>query len=108
MKIFDFTNGVKGKFLADSPLISGQTGWFVTKGDAKFKVTLANAPRGWDWANSAHIRNVPIDPAKFGVGAICCCWGQSTHDNLWRWVVVGTPEWNKEACKSGILVATKV
>ena len=115
MKVFDFTNGTKGAELGEIKRANALHGWLVRKDDRVFQVSLANAPEGWDWhAGATWLRwvggepqeDVAILPEDFGVQAICFCVGQMRHNDVWQWAVVGTQEWNREACKRGILKAT--
>jgi|TARA_R110000851_G_scaffold326572_1_gene495400 hypothetical protein len=115
MKIFNFTNGVRGEQVGDCKLENSSEGWLVRKNDKVFRVELANSPDGWGWSTgSAYLpwvdgepaEQVSILPRDFGVEAICYCWGQTMHDKVWNWRVVGTTEWNRQACKDGILTAT--
>ena len=131
MKVFDFTNGRKGKLLGDTKKINSSSGWFVKKGDDLFKVELAKnrdipAKAGevegvhWEWASGAtqwlNKETIPFTPEQFGVEAICFCTGRwntfgviGSPEEEWtgEWMVLGTNEWNRSACKSGILKATK-
>lgn len=125
MKVFDFTNGTKGKHLGDIKRASSLGGWNVMKCGQLFRVELAQPHGGpderWAWHNSADYlvdgEFVDIRPEDFGVGAICFCTGEWFHqwhrghpeaESHWAWYVIGTTEWNREACKAGILKATKV
>ena len=109
MKVFDFTNGVKGRQVGEIGLVEATGGWFVRKGDKQFKVTLADAPEGWSWLNSAHNGKGEIKAEDFGVEAICFCAGEmiAPHQE-WMWHVIGTQDWNRNACKAGILKAEKL
>ena len=124
MKVFDFTNGTKGELLADIKLIQYTGGWFVSKAGNTFKVELAEshgrANDRWSWASSAghtvNGKDIDLDPADFGVEAICFCTGEFYHlwhaghpeaESHWCWNVIGTTEWNRNACKAGILKAEK-
>jgi hypothetical protein len=131
MKVFDFTNGTKGRLLDDITIANSTGGWLVEKNGITFKVELADpknvdpvaggkAGIKWSWVNAATNRTKNEDRAitaeYFGVGAICFCTGESSvtwhighpeAETQWEWHVVGTTDWNREACKSGILKATK-
>ena len=115
MKIFDFTDGKKGKELGNRALVSWTDGWLVTKKDVTFKVELTNAPLSpktntVDWCEGAGTTSrkgerFDLLPSDFGVGAILICLGDfgiNGHES-WHWHVIGTTEWNREACKRGIL-----
>ena len=129
MKVFDFTDGKKGDLLGDIKLAGWHGGCYVEKNGKSFKVELAN-PRDvlpiaggkagikWVWAlkatNTIDNKEAPIKPEDFGVGAICFCIGEfyvAWHvghpevEREWWWTVIGTADWNREACKSGILKA---
>lgn len=111
MKIFDFTNGKKGELLANIAYAHALDGWLARKGDRVFKVSLAKkAPRGstWEWHSGAETKGgTRIRPETFGVEAICFCTGAARMNavEVWRWHVIGTDDWNREACKKGILKA---
>ena len=129
MKVFDFTDGKKGKLLGETKQPERTGGWYVTKNDNTFKVRLAN-PRNvkpiagvnagvkWEWRSDATSSNGDdLKPEDFGVAAICFCTGEyyvTWHKNHpkaeseWWWNVLGTTDWNRSACKSGVLKATKI
>jgi len=107
MKVFDFTNGTKGELLGHIKLTDYAGGWLVEKAGSTFKVTLSGTYGGKD---------VHIDPKDFGADAVCFCTGEFFHqwhdghpeaESHWCWNVIGTTDWNRSACKSGILKATK-
>jgi len=118
MQVFDFTDGVQGKKLADIRIAHGLHGWLVNKDGSVYKVELANAPQGWAWHSGADHGFKPEDEItaeQFGVGAICFCigevytmWhaGHPEAESEWQWTVIGTTDWNREACKKGILKST--
>jgi hypothetical protein len=129
MKVFDFTNGKQGDQVGEIKRPDAFGGWFVKKGDKSFKVELTKPPQSrepvlngehgvrWSWnADAAHTAAngdmVPITPDQFGVEAICFCsgaWGNHSVGDVWaywEWFVVGSNEWNRNACKAGILTAT--
>ena len=122
MKVFDFTDGKKGKLLGDIKKQNSSGGWFVVKNNKKYCVRLNNESP-WEgvkfrWAkhatyydpkNGNEMGEVQILPEHFGVDAICFCYGgfkEMGNDTVWEWTVLGTNEWNKNACKKGILKAT--
>lgn len=135
MKVFDFTGGTKGKLLGETKKPTALGGWFVKKGDAVFKVTLTDAESlpaiagkqegiQWKWHRDAEKwvgtntdgERLPFTPEEFGVEAICFCTGRwntfgqigtSEEEWTWEWAVIGTRDWNRKACKAGILTATK-
>lgn len=124
MKIFDYTDGKKGALLGHASIPHAAHGWLVQKGDKVFKVELANPPSAsdvdWSWRSGALVKSfsddgkfegeVELKPEDFGVEAICYCVGEIKMGtgNYWEWSVHGTTEWNRAACKSGILKATFV
>ncbi len=117
MKIFDFTDGTIGEQIGTAPLPSATSGWIVVHNDTRFKITLTKPPRmrGGEilWKQSvSYGRSMTrsLDPAEFGVSAIAFCMGEQTcgEDTSWQWVVVGTADWNREACRSGILSSEKL
>ena len=119
MKIFDFTNGVKGEQIGFVPRANSTGSHFVEKNGQTYKVEL-NGNHGksnekWSWHTEATYyengSDVQINPADFGVGAVCFCFGEFTADRdsyEWWWSVVGTAEWNRSACKAGYIKATKI
>lgn len=125
MKIFDFTHGYKGKELAEIKQANAMHGWLVRKGDKVFRVELCwSAQRGFGpdteatwhtgatwlrWENDEPVEDMPILPEDFGVDAICFCtgnWKTGPGAGKWVWTVLGTTEWNREACRKGILKAS--
>ncbi len=132
MKVFNFTDGVKGELLGDIKVSSAHSGGHVEKNGVNYKVELANPANvkpvsggksgaEWTWHHAVEHRvdgeTKDITAEDFGVGAICFCTGEyyvawyAGHPEVqteWWWTVVGTNDWNREACKSGILKATKI
>jgi len=131
MQVFDFTDGEKGSWVGETKVANSTGGWFVEKNGSTFKVELAN-PRNvepvaggkagikWSWSTHAtqsiENKDHAIKAEDFGVGAICFCtgeyaifgtYGHPEVEREWWWTVIGTTDWNREACKSGILKATK-
>lgn len=114
MKVFDFTNGSKGKELAEIKLAGHVYGHVVVKNGQRYRVTLADSgPAGTNWAwHSGANNGEEITPEQFGVEAICFCigemfvqWHPGHPDAVsqWEWAVLGTTEWNRKACKDGVL-----
>ena len=110
--------------LANIKLIDYAGGWLVEKAGSTFKVQLAGAHGRkndrWSWhSNAGHTvkgEDINIDPKDFGADAICFCTGEFFHqwhaghpdaESHWDWNVIGTTDWNRSACKSGILNAEK-
>ena len=122
MKIFDFTSGVKGKFLGNARTPHKCDGWLVKKNDDVFKVQLKDPIRHsdqkWEWCSGARdINDIEINPEDFGVEAVCFCTGEWFHlwypghpdaESHWDWNVIGSKIWNREACRNGILKTTKI
>ena len=132
MKVFNFTDGKKGDLLGDIKVASAHSGGHVEKKGVNYKVELANpvnvqpvaggkSGAEWTWHNAVYHRvdgeTKDITAEDFGVGAICFCTGEwyfTWHEGhpeaeaVWVWTVIGTNDWNREACKSGILKSTKV
>lgn len=109
MKVFDFTNGTKGAQLGEVKLASQLGGWIAVKNGQRYKVELARQPGGGEWAWRTFADNGfgDLKPETFGVEAICFCTGEIVVPALgWQWTVLGTTEWNREACRSGILKST--
>ncbi len=110
MKVYDFTNGVKGKEVGFCRIAGSLHGWFAAKNGRIYKITLAQDREGWAWCEGAAYRtNGPdqaILPETFGVQAICFSTGETISGldkGVWNWHVVGTADWNREAIKKGIL-----
>lgn len=112
MKVFDFSSGAKGELLDVVARARAIGGWLVRKDDKVFKVELAKPRAGWAWHSSAtvpvyenekFVREEDLAPEQFGVGAICFSTGQDRSSQIWNWYVIGTKEWNREACQKGIL-----
>ena len=130
MKLFDFTSGKKGREIAEIKVANSLGGWYVEKNGKSYKVELANNPahadETWSWHSRATYYDamtgaqyaggdVPILPEDFGVDAICFCTGEIFHtwypghpdaESSWEWAVIGSADWNRQACKRGILKAT--
>lgn len=119
MQIFDFTDGVKGELLGETSICHASGGWLVEKNNQTYKISIAN-PRNnanqaekWHWAISAeNKKRIEIKPEDYGVEAICFCkgefWAGNDFDNsYWVWIVLGTNDWNRQACQQGILKATR-
>jgi len=133
MKVFDFTNGKRGDHIGNVHCTGGG-GWVVVKNGVKFKVELTNdkfrapvagkgfdedrAGQSWAWTNQAFDKDDKlITPDQFGVEAICFCLGRfnvfgqigtDEEEWSWEWFVIGTADWNRSACKRGLLKATKL
>ena len=133
MKVFDFTNGKRGDHIGNVHCTGGG-GWVVVKNGVKFKVELADdrfrapvagkgfdedrAGQSWAWTNQAFDKDEKlITPDQFGVEAICFCLGRfnvfgqigtDEEEWSWEWFVIGTADWNRSACKRGLLKATKL
>jgi len=112
MKIFDFTNGTKGELLGHIPVQHANHGWLVEKNGKVYRVRLTKGSYEWTsgathgvWENNKLVGEKAIRAEDFGVGAICFCWGKTSHDDKWQWSVIGTPEWNRQACIDGLLTS---
>lgn len=124
MRVFDFTDGQKGAELSNTKMPDQLEGWLVRKDGKVYEVDLdesvkrsfgANAEVRWQsgatwlrWQKGGWGEDVKILPEDFGVLAICFCTGlwRTEEETWWNWVVIGTAEWNKQACKDGVLKAT--
>lgn len=109
MKVFDFSNGVKGRQLGETgrpTYCSGnpvaRDGGFlrmttVTRGDATWELH-SGAGR-----TSLSGNDMPLLPDTYLVPAICFCLGEMRcgTDSSWTWCVVGTSEWLKTALERG-------
>ncbi len=87
MKIFDFSNGIKGKLLDNKKIDScGSNGGF------KFDFGR------YEYHQSCGIGNSDIKPSDYGVKAICFCLGEMKIgiDTFWYWNCVGSIDWAKK------------
>jgi len=94
MKIFNFTNGVKGELLGESWLPDSQGCTRMVEGKdneyASFQVS------GMTFHEDAHLINDDeILPEDYGTDAICFCTGQ-WQDGTWEWSFLATTKWLKE------------
>lgn len=112
MKVFDFTNGQKGKLLGEARRPSWMLGWLTSKG---FVVKLAKKNAlgitfglGAGWTEGS--QSVYLNPREYGVEAICFCVGEWTcgEDTAWEWRAIGTRAWVKNAIHTGLLTSTKM
>lgn len=120
MKVFDFTNGTKGKLLANVKVTGYARGWLERSVSGKvYQITVTGgySVEGVqvEWTSGAGYTEYetgadhPYKPEDFGVEAITYCTGQFStglDKGTWHWEVIGTQEWNRAALKSGILTAT--
>ena len=96
MKIFDFTNGVKGEYLGEV-LPPSSMGATLSDGDDWIHITIS----GCSFHNSAHIElpdwsEISILPTDYNVQAICFCTGKfdmGLDKGKWDWNFLATPEW---------------
>lgn len=126
MKIFDYTNGNKGKLVGETKIASALGSSLAEKNGVTYKIKMARpenvtgAEENWEWHEGASFWSngqlVDITPEQFGVEAICFCTGEwfyqwhAGHPDAkshWQWTVLGTNDWNRAACKSGILKAER-
>ena len=96
MKIFDFTNGIKGEQLGEIQLPSS-LGATLSDGDDWIHITIS----GCRFHNSARIElpdwsEKPILPTDYNVQAVCFCTGKfdtGLDKGKWDWNFLATPEW---------------
>ena len=115
MKVFDFSNGTKGKLLDEVGLLTYNTA-MVSVVDAKTKkksyLQVKNERQlGPQTQLGVHDEAGRFDtkytPEMFGVEAILMCWGQEYtgygfHEpGDWKWIVIGTVEWVTTAISHG-------
>lgn len=118
MKIFNYTDGRKGKLLDNIKLAGSLRGWLRSEGDNVYRISVA-APAArdteWSWHSGAtylayvsddDYEEVEITPDSYGVEAICFCMGQMGRGGDWQWVVIGTDDWTEAAIERGILIKT--
>jgi hypothetical protein len=121
MKVFNFSKGRRGQQLAEVNKANSTGGWLQRKGDKVYKITVTAPPRSAtqrvDWVNGAttpiykdgkYVGEEALTAEQFGVEAITFCTGKFRIDgkDVWQWHVLGTTEWNREACRSGTLTVT--
>jgi hypothetical protein len=112
MKVFDYTDGKRGNLLKEIKLANSSDGWLVKKDQKVYKVELSKKD-GCEWAKGATYyedgKNIKILPENFGVEAVCFClgkWSCGIEKGSWKWIVIGSKEWNVSSCKAGILKST--
>lgn len=109
MKVFDFTNGVKGKLLSEVHRPSYATGCLR---DDKF-YSNKNKSITFMFGAGSTFKGVdtPLNPKDFGVEAICYCTGQWNSGEggaqVWEWDSIGTEEWLQEALKTGLVICSE-
>lgn len=123
MKIFDYSCARRGKQIGEAPRAAAMSGFLVRKDQKVYRVELTsqgNADEEWTWHGSASFNErdangqitgemIDIKPEDYGAEAICFCTGQwRTGDQAgkWVWTVIGTTEWNRRACQTGVLKST--
>lgn len=115
MKVFDFSNGVKGKLLDEVGLMTF-TGCCVytnnlVTGKVEYLHVKDERQLGPQTSLTVHTTagrlQTKYTPEMFGVEAILMCWGQEhfgygfKEAGDWKWVVVGTDEWVARALSNG-------
>ena len=95
MKIFDFTNGSKGKLLANIRRPNGYTGWFIS--DEEKAETIGRYSFHCDayYGTDDFAFQMESIPEKFGVEAICYCPHsyEQLGKTIWDWNYTATREW---------------
>lgn len=96
MKIFDFSDGVKGEYLGNVESWRGNTGWRNEELGIKDKVMIG--PYSYTRKFSAYSGGKTQDfvAEDFGVDAVCFCIGQTSHDGKWHWHFTANDEWMRE------------
>ena len=115
MKVFDFSNGVKGDLLDEVNRVTYNTCMQRSKdpvtGEVKYLRVKNEHMLGPQTMLTVHeeagYRDVKYTPEMFGVEAILMCWGQE-HTGYgfqeagdWKWIVIGTDEWVVRAISNG-------
>lgn len=103
MKVFDYSNGVKGKEIGYSAAPDSMSGckrgneYFIPK-DKRFEFYFRASYRAHGSCNTTEIH-----PEAFGVQAICFCTGKQLigTDGHWNWAIMGTDEWLDRAVLQG-------
>lgn len=114
MKVFDFTDGIKGRLLADIPRPDSMQGYPVVTDPTTGKQMFLKPRnplqmgRGTEFAvHRAVGRRCEPDetyrPETYGVQAILFCTGQwnAGTDVTWQWAAIGTDEWLARATSYG-------
>lgn len=113
MKIFDFTNGTKGRLIGEVQRVdwcdgliemqdkNGQEAYLTPKNPMMFGKDSVLRVR-----SAAGRGKQSYTPEQFGVEAILFCEGQFTAGETteWSWSVVGTEEWVVKAYRNGFFV----
>lgn len=101
MKIFDFTNGVKGNELDNIRRPGGLHGWFIggtPEATERVKsIGRYTFQKGGDYGMAEDKLAFDMDTIreKFGVDAICWCAGAYIENGqeVWEWHYTATREW---------------
>lgn len=103
MKVFDFTDGKKGKFLGEAYRPSWMSGHLADGGKEKYVVRNRQYQFHTAAGTTYKGKDQPMNPADFGVEAICFCIGEwkSGTDSKWEWCALYTPEGLKAAIAAG-------
>jgi len=96
MKIFDFTEGKKGKRLGHQAM-DFVGGWILTMAnDIKVQVSMNR----YDFADKFgkpheedQLTTMENVVEKFGVEAVCFCCGKDEYQGTWEWRFLATREW---------------
>ena len=93
MKVFDFTDGKKGKLLAETQIINSNGSWFKPNTEEPWKIgsiTFADSATQWDYDKK---KDKHLLATQFGVEAICFCTGQDSISKEWDWMFIATDDW---------------
>ena len=95
MKIFDFSNGKKGAFLAHATLVT----WCDNHGGLKADFGRYEYHTG---CGNNHDTSKKLEPSSFGVEAICFCLGEFIcgDSSSWEWCAVGSVDWALKTARS--------
>jgi hypothetical protein len=115
MQVFDFSNGAKGRLLAEVGLITHANGYPVVTdpvtGKKQYLVPVDTTFMGKNSRTTVAVGAGRFDtkytPEMFGVDAILFCQGQMfcgfgyQDPGEWTWFIVGTDEWVATALSNG-------
>lgn len=109
MKIFDYTDGRKGRELGSLPLVSATNSSLVPgKNSDWIKLTPTREINGVmpTWHSGAIAGyDIEVDPSSYGVEAVCFCMGEVKmgDDTWWDWCIVSDINWARKAYANGWL-----
>lgn len=89
MKVFDFSNGKKGKQVGEIARWTGSHG--PGKVGGNFDIGRYDYTTEFFGTENGHEKT--FTAKDFGVDAVCFCIGQMTHNDEWSWSYCAPAEW---------------